>query len=252
MKGPPTFASELTEFMLAYRIEKNFLRRKFIRLGSVLSTGALALEFGALLGRVYHDSPEPFITAFAVPSGRADHVAQFLETGREAAEVLGRWAADGATFQQACVEAFIDEVESIRHSLSGVDSRWSTQVAEFIKHSRLGAESNRKEWLAATHRMSLDFALTLGCANAHYGAVFGMFHPDSVATMFAKTEGERQGYRLLFELAGSSPPKATDANPPQRPRTLEEGTRDAQVSLARFCSLYYPRLLPPLDLETLV
>lgn len=210
MEARPGFAGVLVASMLGRQIEKTLFRRKYIRMGPLLTTTTGLFEVGGMLGRVFKDHHTgTFISVF---HGTTD-LTKTISWMTTFADEVYRMTPHATT---------IHEVVITMLRLSEPDC----DPAQAFKQ-------DWTDWLFshAGTRFDFDGAFEVAFNWTSGGAAFGIKYSNRFAQLLAN-EYERRD--KMYTGVGSESP--------------EERERDYMQMFKAFCSTHYPETLKPLGL----
>lgn len=225
MEAQSKFTWMLAKHYLGMQVETKGLisRRKFVRLGPLISVGGFLFETGAVLGRAMHDRLLTFIYPYCSETPDNAQLVDFMR--REGQKMATR--GEGASTITELVG--ISEMRKMDPTLPV--EQWSTW------------------WLAnADSELTVDFAGQMGLMFALNGAGFGAEFPGRFEELYINSYGRID--REMWQ-EGAAAGLNIPAEPPE---FVPLGTRTENdlAIFADYCAEFYPDYVPKLGLQQYV
>lgn len=200
-----------------------FSKRKFVRLGPLITTGAFLFETGAVLGRAMRDRLPTFAYPFCSATPENVELADFM---RRQGQAVASAAPEATTIFELIV---ISEMRKAEPNRSG--EQWN-------------------EWFFANgdSELTVDFAGQMGALFQSGGAGYGAEFPEKFEQLFASSYkvDDPELWREAAKAGLDVPPEPPDFD------TLETRTKNDLAMFAEYCAEFYPDYVKKLGLGDFV
>lgn len=225
MEAQSKFTMMLAQHYVGQQVEAKGLisKRKFVRMGPLIMTGAFLFETGAVLGRAMRDRLATFTYPFCSTTPDNAELADFI---RRQGQAVASAAPEVNTIHEL---VFISEMRKADPTLPA--EQWSA-------------------WLLANGdaEVTVDLAGQMGLMYQSSGAGFGAEFPDRFEELYANSYARQDpaDWKRMHE-AGLDIPSEQDGFVP-----LDARTKNDLNMFAEYCAEFYPEYVAQLGLQEYV
>lgn len=207
----PKFAVTVAKIYIRKNIQKPFIGKPYVAAGAFWGVCGYLLQQCGLLGRLFVETPIPFIRVLVAQEGKEQSALGFLESA--VTEKIIPYLSDITTFAEL---VYTRE----RARLNSTD-----EFADFFrKHGQ--------------EKLSPDGASTLAAEWATYGGYMGLKYPSIISDLFQSTynPSDPEKWNLAYKYGVVDTPEQIHIS-------IDEAESEVTQMFREYCDEFYPELL---------